>query len=459
MELEQLKVYLKCAVDMEAAIYACQEAIHKIELSLQKKTEFPDSPPLRIPLEPGKYSPHNIPAPIKPTKPVLATPAEPIEKELNPWFPQKEKGCGCFSYLLALIIWLVAAYFVIGIPTIAIGGVLAGLCMAARSVFPSIPESPLFIISMVLGVIASIILFFARRARKKRQFKREFAEAVKQYEIEKSNANKKYQEALLQYERDMLQYEQDLIHHKEKLVQAQKDAEVLTIKLHKQWQEEKQKIEKDHSLLLQADKLAHEKDNQMRTGLNRLREDFFERKENLKKKLEEFYNNGPIYPSYRNMIAVTQLYEYIASGIAPGLEGPDGAYSQYMLDVRTERIRGSINQLQLAVVEGFQMVGSAQYIIMEELKSSNHLLRNIEYGLDSMHSDLNKHMTEIYNETSATTMQLSALGNSAKSMSNVLSHINTNTQDTAMNTAIIGFNQYLDMKSRGVDGYYSTYGF
>lgn len=54
-----------------------------------------------------------------------------------------------------------------------------------------------------------------------------------------------------------------------------------------------------------------------------------------------------VYPTYRNMIAVTQLMEYIESGVASTLEGSDGANSQYLQDVRTNRICSILNYLLL----------------------------------------------------------------------------------------------------------------
>lgn len=177
----------------------------------------------------------------------------------------------------------------------------------------------------------------------------------------------------------------------------------------------------------------------------------------LRDKLWEYYNRGPIYPSYHNLVAVTQIYEYLASGIASELEGPNGAYAQYMNDVRADRICSDLKKIRSDMNKGFDRIAANQQLLCSELESVNRAL-----------SEVNRSCNKLSGGMAAITSRLNMLAVSAnqmrkdisadvKGLHERLSAISEDTQMIALNSATMGLNQYLDMKSRGVEGYYTAY--
>ncbi len=99
-----------------------------------------------------------------------------------------------------------------------------------------------------------------------------------------------------------------------------------------------------------------------------------ELRQRLKAQLDQLYAKDILKPRYRGLIPVATIYGYLDDGICDGLEGHDGAYAEYMKDVRTNRIVESVEKMQQAV--------SAQ------IGSLNASLRSMGQEMDRMRTSI-----------------------------------------------------------------------
>lgn len=97
----------------------------------------------------------------------------------------------------------------------------------------------------------------------------------------------------------------------------------------------------------------------------------------LKDALNLLYRADIIYPKYRNLVAVTTIYEYLASGRCDKLEGPDGAYNLYEMELRQNIIIGQL----ASVLDSLEKIRDNQFTLYNELEYANRksetLLSNI----------------------------------------------------------------------------------
>lgn len=72
--------------------------------------------------------------------------------------------------------------------------------------------------------------------------------------------------------------------------------------------------------------------------------------------LLQYYSQDVIFPKYRNLVAVSMLYEYISSGRCSQLEGHEGAYNLYEQEIRMNLILSKLDDVlaHLSRIEGNQ---------------------------------------------------------------------------------------------------------
>ena len=87
----------------------------------------------------------------------------------------------------------------------------------------------------------------------------------------------------------------------------------------------------------------------------------------LKDALENLYDVNIIYPKYRNLVAVTTIYEYLASGRCDTLEGADGAYNLYEMELRQNIIIGQLS----SVLDSLEQIKNNQFTLYNEIEESN----------------------------------------------------------------------------------------
>ncbi len=108
----------------------------------------------------------------------------------------------------------------------------------------------------------------------------------------------------------------------------------------------------------------------------------------LKLQRSKLYAMNVLHPNFQNMLAVNQIRDYLEMGICDKLEGANGAYAQYMQDVRAKRICASIDELRETVKAGIsQMKGQMSAILFEVGRTNdsiNAMNASISSGLSSM---------------------------------------------------------------------------
>ncbi len=77
--------------------------------------------------------------------------------------------------------------------------------------------------------------------------------------------------------------------------------------------------------------------------------------------LNELYSSGYIYPKYRNLPALTSIYEYLVTGRCDELSGPHGAYNLYEDEVRKDTIISKLSD----VVANLEKIRGNQYMLYE----------------------------------------------------------------------------------------------
>ena len=101
----------------------------------------------------------------------------------------------------------------------------------------------------------------------------------------------------------------------------------------------------------------------------------------LKEALRTLYEENIIYPKYQNLVAVSTIYEYLASGRCDQLEGPNGAYNLYEMELRQNIVIGQLS----TITEHLEQIKENQYTLYYEIQSAN---RNSESMLSSIGDDV-----------------------------------------------------------------------
>lgn len=100
------------------------------------------------------------------------------------------------------------------------------------------------------------------------------------------------------------------------------------------------------------------------------RNKFDEIESKLSDVLSSCYSKDIIYPKYRNLIAVSTIYEYFACGRCNELEGPNGAYNLYESELRSNIIINSLSQ----IVSDLDQIKNGQYALYETINNSNEVI-------------------------------------------------------------------------------------
>lgn len=103
----------------------------------------------------------------------------------------------------------------------------------------------------------------------------------------------------------------------------------------------------------------------------------------LQKALDALYAEDIIFPKYRNLVAITAINEYLLSGRCYSLEGPDGAYNLYEMELRQNIVIGQLSN----IISNLEQIRSNQYSLYEQLTRSNALVENIMHELRDIRSD------------------------------------------------------------------------
>ena len=96
-----------------------------------------------------------------------------------------------------------------------------------------------------------------------------------------------------------------------------------------------------------------------------------------KENLERVYAKNIIYPKYRNLPALTSIYEYYVTGRCEELSGPYGAYNLYEDEVRKDKIISQLNTV-IANLEQIKQNQSKLYEQVCQIQSNtNRMVREL----------------------------------------------------------------------------------
>lgn len=283
---------------------------------------------------------------IEPKKRVVerpTDPTQPLKKPSEPRYIKPESNGGTIVFSAAFlvvgalaIVLCIVTIVVLGAGLPAILGLIAGIACAAFGVF---------------GIVGMA-----------------------------SDSSKKSEKAKEKYEAEKAQYEKDLASYEARC----KEAELKKSELEEQYKAEITKAEKEYETSLAAASAnyqsALDEVEAMRTPLAE-----------TKRLLDELYSNDWVYGKYRNMIAMTTMYEYFVTGRCSELTGPDGSYNLYEQEVRQNII---ISQLD-SINSQLEDIKANQYALYEELRKTNRLVS----GVISELKDINRGVAEIRDMT------------------------------------------------------------
>lgn len=155
---------------------------------------------------------------------------------------------------------------------------------------------------------------------------------------------------------------------------------------------------------------------------------------------QQVYALGILHERFHNSLAVHQLREYFDMGVCDSLEGSGGAIAQFLMDIRTNRICGSIDELRTAVETGMQTIISNQGHILREVRETNDRITSMGNAISSQ---LNFMHSNILSAQHAAQAKMEACMQEATKH---LDNIGTTLKDAA-------HNEYIAMKAAKVEGY------
>ena len=72
--------------------------------------------------------------------------------------------------------------------------------------------------------------------------------------------------------------------------------------------------------------------------------------------LDKLYELNVIFPKYRDLVAVSQMYEYVASGRCNTLSGYEGAYNLYEQELRMNIVISQLEDIYDQLMKQIQSV-------------------------------------------------------------------------------------------------------
>lgn len=101
--------------------------------------------------------------------------------------------------------------------------------------------------------------------------------------------------------------------------------------------------------------------------------------------LKRVYSADIIFPKYRNMVAVTTMYEYFVSGRCSELKGHEGAYNIYESELRQNIIISSLNN----IMQRLEQIKQNQYLLYEAIRQTQSMISDMSYAFDALSSNVN----------------------------------------------------------------------
>ena len=112
---------------------------------------------------------------------------------------------------------------------------------------------------------------------------------------------------------------------------------------------------------------------------------------------EDFYSLNIIYPKYRSLIPISSFCDYLQSGVCETLEGHEGCYNKFDLEVRLDTIISRIDD----VIDNLDQIKFNQHTLYEEVVKCNEKLDNLSTGISEMTNNITGSIEEVKAKTVA----------------------------------------------------------
>ena len=117
----------------------------------------------------------------------------------------------------------------------------------------------------------------------------------------------------------------------------------------------------------------------------------------LQQQLKQLYSKGIIHPSLQNLVPINLIYRYLSLGVCDALEGPQGAYHEYLKDERVQALRTSIDDFRRSMEQHLRKMLYNQTNLIEELKTANQNVLQLTDGLSSEFYVLRNQLSAAHN--------------------------------------------------------------
>ena len=154
----------------------------------------------------------------------------------------------------------------------------------------------------------------------------------------------------------------------------------------------------------------------------------------------QLYNKNVLHASFRNIVAVNQLRDYLEMGISDRLDGSNGLYAQYLMDVRTDRICGSIKELQQALERGVSRITGSMNSLTVAVRETNS-------RISAMNNSLNTSLNNMQNNL------IAAQNASAAQMQSYMSQANGQLSAIQNTLSTAAYNQYVTARETRARAY------
>lgn len=203
----------------------------------------------------------------------------------------------------------------------------------------------------------------------------------------------------------------------------------------------------DKALTMEEKRLKQESDQKNELAV--ISTDITNAFHNLQAQLDNLYQKNILHPDFRGFVTVTYLYKYLSAGITDKLEGPNGAYAQYLNDERTNRILRRLDDITAQL----RQIAINQTRQLEMLSAMHHTFMDIHSSIDRLNIGVQNLAQQVHNLTTSQCEAATYL----HSISGQLAQISSSVDTVALNAHVQALNNYRTSIEAGVNAYYMEY--
>lgn len=112
--------------------------------------------------------------------------------------------------------------------------------------------------------------------------------------------------------------------------------------------------------------------------------------------LQQYYNLNIVHEKYRGLIPICSIYGYLDTGVCSELEGHEGAYNKYDLELRLNYIIAKLD----VIISHLEEIKENQKMLYNAICRASHKLSEISSGIDRLNTKADKiiYNTEVANQ-------------------------------------------------------------